>query len=351
MMVKTRSTWRARMTAGLVATVMAAQSSLAFGQTDEERAGARAAASEGSKAFGESRWADAIDLFTRAQTLVKAPPHLLYIARAHEKLGQLVKAREAYLQIKRMKLADDAPGAFKEAQQSAETELTALEPRLPYVTVNVQGAGGAQVRVTMDGVQIPAALVGVPRPVDPGAHKFQAFAKDMESPVAEVTVAEAAKENVALTLEAKPGASAGAAAGPDAAAGGDDAKKDGGGGSNAMKIGGYVGLGVGVVGLGLGTVFLLQASSKRKDADALCDLPGGKCPDSKAGEIDSLDKDANSASTLGVVSMVVGGIGVAAGVTLLVLSSSKGSSSAKAHKAPTVVPWVGYKSAGVLGRF
>lgn len=361
-MVQTRRTWRGRLTAGLLALAVGAQSVPVWAQTDDERAGARAAASEGAKAFNESRWADAIDLFTRAQSLVKAPPHLLYIARSHEKLGQLVKARENYLQIKRTPIAADAPAAFKEAQEAAATELAALEPRLPYVTVNVQGAGAAQYTVTQDGVQIPSALVGVPRPVDPGEHKFQAVAKDMESEVATVTVKEGAKESVALTLVAKPGAGAAAPAGGSepggpAAAGGDTAGDKGtkpASGADGMKIGGYVALGVGAVGLGLGTVFALSSSSKRSDADDLfesskCGVPG-ECSPSERSEIESLDKDADSAATLSVVSFVVGGLGVAGGVTLLVLASGKSGASAKA-KPPAVMPWVGYKSAGVVGHF
>jgi len=355
-MPETCRTWRSRTTAALVAIALVSQSSLGFAQTDEERAGARAAASEGAKAFNEGRFADAIDLFTRAQSLVKAPPHLLFIARSHEKLGQLVKARENYLAIKRTNLAADAPPAFKDAKDNAEKELAALEPRLPYVTVNVQGGGAAQVTVTQDGVAIPSALVGVPRPVDPGEHKFQAFAKDMESQVATVAVKEAGKESVALTLESKPGAGApgGGAQGGDGGKGADGAgtgKDTGGGGSNGMKIGAYAALGVGVVGLGLGTVFALSAKSKRDDADALCNLPGGKCPDNKKSEIDSLDKDADSASTLSIVGFVAGGLGVATGVTLLILSSSSKSGSGKLEKAPRVTPWVGYRSLGVTGTF
>src|SRR5882724_1661427 len=39
----------------------------AFAQTDDDRAGARVAATEGVKASNEKRWADAADLFTRAE--------------------------------------------------------------------------------------------------------------------------------------------------------------------------------------------------------------------------------------------------------------------------------------------
>src|SRR5512146_2478764 len=66
-------------------------------QANEERVGARAAAVEGAKAFSEKRWADAIDFFKRAESLVHAPPHLLYMARAQAQIGQLVEARENLL--------------------------------------------------------------------------------------------------------------------------------------------------------------------------------------------------------------------------------------------------------------
>ena len=75
---------------GFLALALLTAAPMADAQTNSERAGARAAAGEGLKAFNEGRHAEAIDLFTRAESLVHAPPHLLYIARANEKLGWLV---------------------------------------------------------------------------------------------------------------------------------------------------------------------------------------------------------------------------------------------------------------------
>jgi len=351
-----RRSLRTRWTAALAAILVSTQSVAVFAQTDEERAGARAAATEGAKAFDEGRYADAIDLFSRAQSLVKAPTHLLYLARAQAKLGQLVAARESYLKIKRERLADDAPQAFQDAQQSAMSELAALEPRLPYIKVVVEGAGAKAYTVTMDGVQMASALVGVPIPADPGEHKFQATAEGLQSELASISVKEGAKETIALKLVEAPAAGAAAppvatpTAGPDATPSSSAPPTQdtaSGGGSSGMKIGAYAALGVGVVGLGLGTVFALKASSKRSEADDLCNLSGGKCPADKKDQINSLDSDADSASTVSVAGFVVGGVGVAAGVTLLLLSSRKSSSA----RAPAVTPWVGYQSAGVFGRF
>src|SRR5262245_47766485 len=80
-------------------------------QTDEQRAGARSLATEGATAFKDGRYKDAVDLFTKAESLMHAPPHLLYLARSHVKLGQYVKAREAYLRITKEQLPGNSPQA------------------------------------------------------------------------------------------------------------------------------------------------------------------------------------------------------------------------------------------------
>ena len=319
-------------------------------QTDQERAGARAAASEGAKAFNEGRYADAVDLFTRAESLVHAPPHLLYLARAHEKQGQLVKAREAYLKITREKLAADAPDAFKQAQTSAEQELSALEPRVPYLTIKVTGEGADGASVTMDDKPVPKALIGVPYPVDPGEHKLQATGQDVQSDLQTVNLAESGRQNVELVLKPAPGASAGP--GSEGGGTGDanaSASMDLGttdSGPNGLRIASYAAFGVGVVGLAAGTIFALQASSKYSEADDLCNAPGGGCPADKQDEINALDSDGDSAKTIATIGFIVGGVGIASGITLFILSSNKSSAS-----GPRVQPWVGLGSAGVSGSF
>ncbi len=110
----------------------------ALAQSDDDRAGARVAATEGVKALNEKRFADAADLFTRAESLVHSPVHLLYLARAQEKLGRLVKARENYTKVIREKYAADAPDAFRQAQTSAEQEVGGLDARIGAVTVKLE---------------------------------------------------------------------------------------------------------------------------------------------------------------------------------------------------------------------
>lgn len=333
----------------------------AFAQSDDDRAGARVAATEGVKASNEKRWAEAADLFSRAESLVHSPVHLLYLARAQEKLGRLVKARENYNRILREKVTADSPDAFRQAQASAQQEVGAVEARLAAVTVKVEGEKGA-VTVTMDGEKVPPALIGLPVPVDPGNHTFQATGTDLKSDPVAVTVAEGGRNAVTLVVKAAPGsvdpfaaapvattpsatpATTGPSSGPTAPATPPPGPESS--GSNGLKIGGYVALGVGVVGVGVGTLFLLSSRSKKSDADDLCSGPAG-CPESKKSEVESLDKDYKNAGTLSVVGYAVGGAGLITGVTLLVLSGGSKHSETTAG----VTPWIGYQSAGLSGRF
>src|SRR3954469_13060904 len=143
-MLYLRDCWRpSRAIAGVLVTSLGLLTVAPAGaQTDDDRAGARVAATEGVKASNEKRWAEAADLFSRAESLVHSPVHLLYLARAQEKLGKLVKARENYNRIMREKYGPESPDAFRAAQVSAQHEVGALDARLASVTVKLEGETG-----------------------------------------------------------------------------------------------------------------------------------------------------------------------------------------------------------------
>ncbi|MCB9745111.1 MAG: tetratricopeptide repeat protein [Alphaproteobacteria bacterium] len=73
-------------------------------------------------------------------------------------------------------------------------------------------------------------------------------------------------------------------------------------------------MGVGVAGLGTGVAFGLGARGARADADALC--VNGLCPDTAA---EAIATDRRS-SVLADVGFIVGGVGLASGATLFLLS-------------------------------
>ena len=337
----------------------------ASAQTEEEIAGARSAAVQGAKAYDAGDYAKAVDLFQRAESLVHAPPHLLYMARANIKLGHLVTARELYNKIIRESLPDSAPQPFRDAQESARQEIKEVEPRLAKLTVSVQAPAGAQPEVTMDGKEVAAALLGVPRPVDPGEHVIEVKAEGYLATQQKTTLSEGGSDAVTLTLEPDPNAAAAAAAAaapaaqpqsePAAAPVAPAAEPaDAGAGGGGLAVPAYVALGVGAVGLGAGVFFTLQSASKRSDADdayAKCASQGanGECKESDplSGEVASLDDEAGSAKTLAIVGYALGGVGIVTGVTLLLLDGPSGGSASE----PSIQPWVGYRSVGVTGTF
>lgn len=341
--------------AGLCAALCLLKVSIASAATDEEKAGARAAATQGQAAYEKQRWAEALDLFTRAESLVHSPVHLLYKARSLAQLGQLVKAREAYLAVTRDDSNSTSPAVVK-AREDAAKEVAQIEPRLANLTVKVEGPGAAEANVDMDGVKVPIALVGVARPADPGQHTLQATANGAAADPQVVTLKEGGAATVTLVLKpvaggapvAPPPTAEPAASPPMTTAAAADTNSAAQSGGNGLRTASYVSFGVGAVGLVMGTVFALKAKSKYNDGNALCN---GHDPcelsSADAAQREQLGKDGDSAKTLSIVGFAVGGVGVAAGATLFILSGKKQSEPAHAG----VHPWIGLGSAGLSGRF
>jgi hypothetical protein len=328
----------------------------AVGQTADERAAARALALEGSTAFKEQRWEDAIRYFMKAEDLVHAPPHLLFSAKAHIELKRLVEANDLLLKVKNETLPPNAPPAFQRAQEEAFELLQQLKPRMSYLAVDVKNAGTAPLEIRVDSVKLDAVFRGVPKAVNPGEHKVSALSDGLRADEQSVQVAEGERKRVELELRPDPSARLTPLAAPPQPAAAEPAAAEPAAPAPAsatapgpdtgpsqeekpgwLKIAPYAAFGVGAVGLGLGTVFALDSASKRSEADdeadALEERCGDRCPanDPAARKIDGLDADAGSAQTLAIVGFVVGGVGVAAGTTLLVLDlgGSGGDSAAE----------------------
>jgi hypothetical protein len=317
--------------------------STASAQTDEARASARAAATQGLHALQEGRYKDALDLCTRAESLMHAPTHLLLIARAQTKLGHLVEAQEAYIKIVREHLAPSAPRAFVEAQATASDEQAALAPRVPTLKVDVEGASASDVQITLDSAPFPSALIGIASPVNPGTHTLAVASGSATAEPVTVTVAEGAKQNVTLALKAS--AVAETPAQPTAAPAPEVAPEPPPPAHSGLAVAGWVGVGVGVVGLVAGTVFVVKNHSDRNDANALCGTSG--CPESKRSEISSFDSDADTAATLSLVSYGVGAAGLVTGAVLLWVSHGKPA----APQSGQVIPWFGRRAMGVRVTF
>jgi hypothetical protein len=330
--------------------------SVAFAQphtpTAEEKAGARAAAEQGSSEFEAQRYAKALDLFQRAESLIHAPTHVLMIARTQVALGQLVAAVETYRKIVREELKPRAPSAFKKAQEDATKELRDLEPRVPQVNASVSDPSAKGLRVTMDGRDVPAALVGILRPVDPGEHVFVATADGLASKEVKVTVAEGESRDVKLVLakvEAEPVAASGGGDGGSSgvAVGSSDTADAPAAKGGALRVAAWSALGVGVVGLGVGAVFTGLYASKRGEANDAFDACGSGCSGASADHVRELDDSANTKGTVGAIALAAGGALAVGGVVLLLVTRPKKTDSGSAR----MTPWIGAGSVGVAGAF
>jgi hypothetical protein len=307
-----------------LALLLLAEGSLAQ-SSEAERKVARDLGTQGIAAFDQGNYAEAAEKLERAYAVLKAPTLGLWLARALAHGGKLVEASERYQEVVLMPLEADATKQFREAKASAETERAAIEPRIPSITVEIEGAGQDTV-VTGDGKPIKAAMLGVPLPVNPGAHQVEARAGDRQASQ-QVTVAEGKHETVKLSLSTRA---------TTAAPSTGSAPRDAGTGSS-QRLAGYVTLGAGGVGLVVGAVTGVIVLGKKSDLDA-----GGchdnVCPPSLDDERDSY----NSLRTVSTTAFVIGGVATAAGVVLLLTAPSK---------PRQVSLWVGAGSAGVKGAF
>jgi len=299
-----------------------------------DRATARALAGEGYQALQDKDYATAADRFSRADALVHAPTLMIDWARALVGLGKLVEAQERYEQIVREGVEPKAPRSWQRAFADAGTELNQLKPRLAWLTISVSGA--TDPIVSIDGVQVPAAAIGVRRAMNPGSPEVRVEAKGFLSQTKTVTLSEGAEEAVAFELQPDPEANKVAPAPVPVPVEVPVKAHD----PTAM----YVAFGVSAAGLAVGLVSGGLALGKGSDLKGLCNSDHA-CPSSQEDTL-------NSYNTLTLVSNVGFGVGIAgAGVGLTLWLMNRDTGKPAPAKAVSVNPYIGLGSVGAVGSF
>jgi hypothetical protein len=172
--------------------------------TEATRAAARQLATEGVAKFEEGEFVSASDKLNRAFETIRAPSLGLWSARALVRCGRLVEASERYLEVTRLDPKNGDEAVQREAQSDAIHEYDALQVRIPRVTLALSNsAPDEDLKVTLDGVLLPATLLRAQVPVDPGTHVIEATQGAL-SARQEVTFAEGARVNVSLQLAYTP---------------------------------------------------------------------------------------------------------------------------------------------------
>lgn len=323
----------------LAGLVLALAATLAVGpaaaDTEQDKAQARQLGIDGVAAFERGDWSASLARFEAAERLFHAPTHLLFIARAQEKLGQLVAARATYLKLEQEALPPGASAAFRKAQVDAAQERAQLDTRIPVLVPRVQPAGVQPLEVRIDGRELDASDLEGAR-VDPGRHRIEARSGQRVGEPVDVEVAIGETREVVIQL---PDAPSGAAAPTGDTTSVTPAEE---GGVQTTTILGVSAIGVGVAGLGLGAVLGVVSLGKSSEADDLytrCGGDGGCDEASPQGvEVQSLDDEAATLGTIGVIAMGAGVAFAATGVALLLVGGDEPSaeaSDARVELVPT----------------
>jgi hypothetical protein len=325
----------------------AASPGVARAQTDHDRAAARSAADAGADAFEQGHFERSLEFFGRAEQLVHAPPHLLYMARSLAKLGRLVDAREAYFKLINEQLPATSPKAFKSAQEQAENEIGDIETRIAYITVTIRGRDATKAALSIDHTNVPAAEQGIPLPMDPGTHVFSAHTDQARSNEITVTLRDGTKESVELTLS-EPAVEAVAAPVPPSST--QQEPTDRGGSGTVRRVVAYSALGVGAVAAGVGTYFLVSFLDSHHKANEIygCDATSS-CTDDEITAVGRHDHDAKIAGDWAIAAYAVSAVGIATGVVLLV--TDHGSPSAGTAHGPELRLSARLGSVALSGRF
>ena len=179
----------------------------AHAQSASEQSLARDQFREGVRASREQEWPEAVEAFQRSLELAPRPMTIMNLAGALAQVGQLVEAAEAY----RMFLSEATSGAAARVRGEAQTQLDALEGRIPHVRLQIHGRLDSDT-VTLDEYQLSAAAVGSPLPVDPGEHTLTITRDGFDPRAVTFTAREGVESEV--VLEAWPDLSA-SLEGPD----------------------------------------------------------------------------------------------------------------------------------------
>jgi hypothetical protein len=165
------------------------------------RMAARELAMSGAEAFDKQDFTTALDRFQRAESLYKVPSISVMLARCYARVGRVVEAVDKYEETLRVPLDAAAPEAFQRAVADATAEVEAARARVARLELRLPADAPAGAVVTLDDRRMPPALLGVPTPVNPGAHHLAARAPGRAPYAFDVVLPEGGRQSVEISLE------------------------------------------------------------------------------------------------------------------------------------------------------
>jgi hypothetical protein len=165
----------------------------------------------GREAARQKDYAAACARFAESYRLDPAPGTGLNLADCEENLGHLASAWQRYRQVTEQ-LPPGDPRVPPARQRAAE-----LEPRVPHITIKLSPSAPADTRVTRDGLELSRVSLGIPLPVDPGAHRVVAAATGRQERTFTVNCAEGQRQELIVEPGAPIAAASSASAPPPSA--------------------------------------------------------------------------------------------------------------------------------------
>lgn len=253
-----------------------------------DRIAAQALFDEGRELMQSGRPSEACPRFEESDRLEPGLGTRFHLAGCYEALGKLASAHALFLEV----AAEAKQRGQDERERVARQKAEALEPRLSRLTVDVPFASSPELRVERDGTPIGSAQWGLGVPVDPGRHRVSASAPGRAPWSTEVVVAADGaftRVEVPPLIDAQQSFFA----------------------PTTRKVG-LAALGVGVGTIALGSVFTVQALSK-KDASNRAGCSNDTC---STEEGLALRQQAIAAGNRATWAMSIGAVGLGAAAAL-----------------------------------
>ncbi len=298
---------------------------LAFAEEpgEAEIAAARQLFKEGKDLEAEDQWAEALARFKKVAAVKMTPQVRFHIALCEENLGRLVAAINGFELA-----ADEARRAGPSASDVAENapeRAAALRKRVAKLAVHVTGTVITS-RVMLDGQTLAESLWGTDIPVDPGEHKIQLDTDGEISFEKRVKLVEGQREQVAIEVRdvEKPDEPPPPPPPPPPTT------------DELGQTPAYIAAGVGVAALVGAGVFLGMRESTLTSIRENCPTDT-TCNPKKRDEIEGLQADGESYTTLANVFIGVGAVGLVTGGVLWFVLAPEEPSSPSVSVAPNGV--------------
>ncbi|HHH28603.1 MAG TPA: hypothetical protein ENK57_09695 [Polyangiaceae bacterium] len=259
--------------------------------SEVDKDAARTLVQQGDELMKNEELEEALVAYRRADDIMGVPTTSIEVGRVNLLLGKLVDARAAFEKAASYPKKDGEPKPFTKARKEARRQLELVSPKIPRLTIMVEGVKGGTATATLD--DDPVAL-DEEILVDPGPHVVRAEADGYVPASEDFILEEFDLKDVTLRLEEAP---------------------------RALWPLAYVGYGIAGTGALVGAItgaLSLRDAQTVKDA---CDGSGDTCPSGIP-----LDRSRTLAH-VSTASFVVAGVAATVGTIGLVLSLSADDSS------------------------